>query len=154
MKKYYQPKGGKRGKFALRENTYRRTWYLIADYPYFKAVQRGQTDAIEFGQESSQVETEEQEQSEECLGVAEIVAEKFKVAEQLFEYNLETEQCERYIMAIEAALEKVPEAYAEHIMSHIICRKKYKEMKGVSETALKIWVQRFIWNVAHNLGDA
>lgn len=131
MKEYYQPKGGKKGKHALRENTYRRTWYLIADYPYFKAVQKGRADAAEFSKGNSS-----------------------GVAEQIFEYDLEREQCERYIAAIEAAQEKVPEKYVEYIMSHIIDRKKYKDMEKVSERTMKIWVQRFIWHVAHNLGDA
>lgn len=131
MKEYYQPRGGKKGKFALRENTYRRTWYLIADYPYFKAVQRGQADAQEFTQANSS-----------------------GIAEKMFEYNLQAEQCERYIKAIEAAQEKVPEQYVENIMNHIISRRQYKDMENVSERTIKIWVQRFIWHVAHNLGDA
>ena len=119
MSRNLQPRGGKKGRFALRENTYRRTWYLIADYPYFKEIQRGQA-----------------------------------VAEQLFEYELGAEQCERYIKAIEAAQEKVPDEYLENIMSHIIDRKQYKEMGMICERTMKIWVQRFIWHVAHNLGDA
>lgn len=123
MKEYYQPKGGKKGRFALRENTYRRTWYLIADYPYFKAVQKGQSDVT-------------------------------GVAEQMAIYDLKPSQYERYIAAIEDAQQMVPEDYVKCIMSHIIDRKKYKDMRDVSETTLKIWVQRFIWHVAHNLGDA
>ena len=133
MNSYYQPRGGKKGRFALRENTYRRTWYLIADYPYFKAVRRGHADAMEFSKSGD---------SQEC-----------RVSEQMFEYNPEVEHCERYITAIEDALEKVPPAYAGHIMSHIVERKRYRDMDGVSERTLKIWVQRFIWQVAHNLGD-
>lgn len=152
MKRYYQPRGGKKGKFALRENTYRRTWYLIADYPYFKAIQRGQADALEFSRGNDREETEEQ--NEECLAIVDVIAEKFNVAEQLFEYDLEVEQCERYITAIENALEKMPDQYAENIMRHIIQGKKYKDMERVSERTMKLWVQRFIWNVAHNLGDA
>ncbi len=152
MKRYYQPRGGKKGKFALRENTYRRTWYLIADYPYFKAIQRGRSDAVEFSRENDLEETDEQ--SEECLAIVDVIAEKFNVAEQLFEYDLEVEQCERYITAIENALEKMPDKYAENIMRHIIQGKKYKDMERVSERTMKLWVQRFIWNVAHNLGDA
>ena len=134
MHKYYQPKGGKQGKFALRENTYRRIWYLIADYPYFKAVRRGHADALEFSRNS--------------------IDENVKVSEQMFEYDLEVESCELYIEAIEAALDTVPPAYADHIMSHIVERKRYRDMDGVSERTLKVWVQRFIWQVAHNLGDA
>ena len=152
MKRYYQPKGGKKGKFALRENTYRRTWYLIADYPYFKAIQRGQVDATEFSKANGFLELDEQ--SDICSGIARVTAEKLEVAEQLFEYDLETEQCERYIKAIEDAQKKVPDRYVENVMRHIIDRKKYKDMEKVSERTMKIWVQRFIWHVAHNLGDA
>ena len=43
MKNYYQ----KKGPYTLRENTYRRMRYLIADYDFFKAAQRGE---IEFYQ--------------------------------------------------------------------------------------------------------
>lgn len=119
MKKYYQPRGGKKGRFALRENTYRRMRYLIADYPYFK------------------------------------YASSKRIAEPMFEYDVGKDQCERYIKAIEEAMEQVPPEYVEHVMSHIIERKKYEDMEvGASERTMKHWVQRFIWNVAHNLGDA
>ncbi len=132
MKKYYQPRGGKKGRFTLRENTYRRIWYLIADYPYFKAMQRGHEDARVFSQANS-----------------------FRMTEPMFEYDIGREQCERYIAAIEAAMERVPSEYIDHIMSHIVDRTKYKDMNlAVSERTIKLWVQRFIWQVAHNLGDA
>ena len=132
MKKYYQPRGGKKGRFALRENTFRRMWYLIADYPYFKAVQRGRQDSRAFS-----------------------LANTTRMAEAVFEYDVEQEQCERYINAIEAAIEVVPPEYTEYIMSHIIERKRYKDMQlAVSERTIKLWVQRFIWQVAHNLGEA
>ena len=132
MKKYYQPRGGKKGRFALREYTYRRMWYLIADYPYFKAVQRGRQDSSAFS-----------------------LANTTRMAEAVFEYDVELEQCERYINAIEAAIEVVPPEYTEYIMSHIIERKRYKDMQlAVSERTIKLWVQRFIWQVAHNLGEA
>ena len=42
MKSFYQLKSGKMGEYTLRDNTYRRMWYLIADYPFFKAVQSGE----------------------------------------------------------------------------------------------------------------
>lgn len=143
MKKYYQPRGGKKGRFALRENTYRRIWYLIADYPYFKAVQRGRTDAYIFSRNN------------EADGNGAMPENGMRIAEPLFEYDVEKTQCEKYIKAIEAAMEVVPQEYLEHIMCHIIERKRYKDMKViVSERAMKLWVQRFIWHVAHNLGDA
>lgn len=146
MKEYYQSKGGKRGRFALRENTYRRIWYLIADYPYFKAVQRGHVDAEKFSKNNSIPNN-----GQSSAGV---IGREFRVSETVFSYDLELEQCERYIKAIEDAQSKVPEMYVEYIMSHIVERKKYKEMREISERTLKIWVQRFIWHVAHNLGDA
>lgn len=104
----YQPRGGKKGRFTLRKNTYRRTWYLIADYPYFKSI----------------------------------------------EYDKNAKQYEQYIKAIEDARTQIPEAYADFIMLHIIERKKYKDMVGVSERTLKLWTQRFIWHVANNMGEA
>lgn len=154
MKKYYQPRGGKKGRFALRENTYRRMWYLIADYPYFKAVQRGRQDARTFSQynKGGNCETEFANSRPEIHNA---FANKTRMAEAVFEYDVEQEQCERYINAIEAAIEVVPPEYTEHIMSHIIERKRYKEMQlAVSERTIKLWVQRFIWQVAHNLGEA
>ena len=132
MKEYYQPKGGKKGKFALRENTYRRTWYLIADYKYFKYIQAGLTQA------------EHWSRTEGAAG---------RVADPGNGYAAEKDQISRYIKAIETAQRQVPEAYVDSIMSHIIERKKYKDIEGVSERTLKIWVQRFIWHVAHNLGE-
>ena len=138
MKGYYQPKGGKKGRFALRENTYRRTWYLIADYLYFKAIERGKSDAEEFSKINLQGE---------------------KVAEGNLLYDSrnaspDRENCEKYIAAIEEAQQHIPEAYRAFVMSHITERKPYKEIEGISEKTMKIWVQRFIWYVAHNLGDA
>ena len=223
MKKYYQPKSGKKGRFALRENTYRRIWYLIADYPYYKAVQRGWTDAMEFSKENlgneileefgkGRMETDgladysrenevlkdalnlnkgseeteavfansledsedsianspgdsgdllansQDEQDDQFANGHESAAARFanspNIAERIFEYDVEQAQCERYIWAIEDAMEKVPPLYVKYILSHIINRRQYKEMDGVSDRTLKMWVQRFIWHVAHNLGDA
>ena len=125
MKAYYQIKGGKKGKYTLRENTYRRTWYVIADYPYFKHMQ------TEGRNRTTLRETE-------------------------FGYRIQgpTMQYLRYIEAIESAKKEIPEVYVEDVMSHIVERKQYKEMDGANEKTLKMWVQRFIWQVAHNLGDA
>ena len=47
MKSFYQLKSGKMGEYTLRDNTYRRMWYLIADYPFFKAVQNGEIELKE-----------------------------------------------------------------------------------------------------------
>lgn len=124
MMQYYQTKGGKKGKYALRENTYRRIWYLIADYPYFKHMQS------QGGGRTVVKETE-------------------------FGYVIQGPSMQhlKYIEAIEEAKKKIPEVYVDDVMSHIMERKKYKEIEGVSEKTLKRWVQRFIWHVAHNLGD-
>ena len=163
MKKYYQPKGGKKGRFALRENTYRRIWYLIADYPYYKAVQRGWTDAAIFSKHNQVLEDamafEGEINAEELPGNGQAyVKAKYvnctNIAEPIFEYDVEKNLCERYIWAIEDAMEKVPPLYVKYILSHIINRRQYKEMEGSNEKTLKMWVQRFIWHVAHNLGDA
>ena len=138
MKEYYQPKGGKKGRFALRENTYRRIWYLVADYPYFKAIERGAADAAEFSKMNFAAD-----------GVAEV--------DFFYEdgsISLDKSNCEKYIAAIEDALQQIPAVYVEYIMSHITERRPYKDMEGASEKTLKIWMQRFIWHVAHNLGDA
>lgn len=125
-KMYYQPKGGKKGQFALRENTYRRMWYLIADYPYFKWITENRpADSV-----------------------------REETAAYQIDCSQEQEQLERYIEAIERAKQQIPEDYVEYIMSHIIEKKRYKDMDGVSEKTLKIWTQRFIWHVARNLGDA
>ena len=59
----------------------------------------------------------------------------------------------KYIEAIEAAKKEIPEQYIDDIMSHIMEKKRYKDIEGVSEKTLKKWVQKFIWHVAHNLGD-
>lgn len=129
MKEFYQPKGGKKGKYALRKNTYKRIWYLIADYPYFKYI--------------------------ENMSVENCVAEdSFTYMADMTDGDGCKEEYTRYISAIEDAQEKIPPPYVDYIMSHIIERKQYKDMDGVSEKTLKIWLQRFIWHVAHNLGEA
>ena len=137
MKKFYQPRGGKKGPFALRENTYRRTWYLIADYPYYKAIQQGWIDGMVSGDRDNKD-----------------IAESSGIAETVFEYDVNNDQCEKYIWAIEEAIAEMPPLYVKYILSHIIDKRSYKEMDGISERSLKMWVQRFIWHVAHNLGDA
>ena len=137
MKKFYQPRGGKKGPFALRENTYRRTWYLIADYPYYKAIQQGWIDGMVSGDRDIKD-----------------IAESAGIAETVFEYDVNNDQCEKYIWAIEEAIAEMPQLYVKYILSHIIDKRSYKEMDGISERSLKMWVQRFIWHVAHNLGDA
>lgn len=143
MKRYYQPKGGKKGRFALRENTYRRIWYMIADYPYFKSLESGLQFANSVAESKKQFANGEKEiRQEDAKSVAERAA------------IYDTGQISRYIEAIEDALEKIPEVYADHVLSHIIDRKRYKDMENVSERVVKIWVQRFIWYVAHNLGEA
>lgn len=147
MKEYYQQKGGKKGKFALRENTYRRTWYLIADYPYFKAIERGMTDAGAFSGENRE------EKNENRINLFDVDDESGRVAESAAGYEAAQMQYLKYIRAIEAAMEQIPEPYTDHIMKHIIERKKYKDIEGVSERTLKLWTQRFIWNVANNMGD-
>ena len=58
MKSFYQLKSGKMGEYTLRDNTYRRMWYLIADYPFFKAVQNGEIELKELKWEKQSV-TEE-----------------------------------------------------------------------------------------------
>lgn len=124
MKAYYQPRGGKKGEYTLRENAYRRTWYLIADYPYYKKMQ--------------------------AEGAGRTV-----VRETEFGYKIEGPPLQyiKYIEAIEAARSEIPEIYRNDVLSHIIERKKYKDMEGADERTLKKWVQRFIWHVARNLGD-
>ena len=124
MKRYYQLKEGKKGAYTLRENTYRRIRYLIADYPYFKKMLA------------------------EGAGKAEL-------RETAFGYTLQgpSLQFVKYVEAIEKARQEIPEIYADDVMSHIIEGKRYKDMDGVSEKTIKRWVQRFVWQVARNLGD-
>lgn len=141
---YYQPKGGKAGKYALRENTYRRIWYLIADYRYFKCIQAGMTQSENWRSEGAAA----QDKAGPVPNAAETPA--AYVPEGI---RFDMEQISRYINAIEEALEKVPSAYADYIMEHIINRMKYKDMEGVSERTMKLWVQRFIWLVAQNLSE-
>lgn len=127
MKAYYQPRGGKKGAYTLRDNTYRRMWYLIADYPYFKALEAGQLTLEEFQDErNSSTETEA------------------------------TSRCnfEPYIKAIEAAQKAIPAEYVEDVMAHIIYHVRYADFDYVCEQTLKKWVQRFIWHVAKQLGEA
>jgi len=133
MKAYYQPRGGKKGQYALRNNTYRRIWYLIADYKYFKQLEVLQR---------ARVAEAEIQYSEE----------KSKPTEVMQEHRQQPEYM-RYICAIEKAQKEIPEEYVEDVMSHIADRRKYRDMEGVSEKTIKIWVQRFIWYVAKNLGD-
>ena len=126
MKNYYQPHGGKKGEYAIRGNTYRRIWYLIADYPYFKAVQRGEIPLQHFPDERNSV-TENQ--------------------------AVERSNFDAYIEAIEKAMESIPGEYVESVTAHIMYHAKYKDFDFVSEGTLKKWVQIFIWHVAKELGE-
>jgi hypothetical protein len=126
MRSFYQYKSGKMGEFTLRENTYRRMWYLIADYPYFKAVAEGEIDIKELNWERQSV-TEEK-------------------AISLCNFG-------NYIEAIENAKQAIPELYIEDVMNHIINNVRYKELTSASDATLKKWVQRFIWRVAKELGE-
>jgi len=160
MRDFYDPKGGKKGKFALRENTYRRIWYLIADYRYFKCIQMGIKGAELLQRNSAAMDTypfavsqvtetpgEYREESDPKVKA------QIQAAYRPENGMVDTEKIDKYIEAIETALEKVPEAYSEYIMEHIINRMRYKDMEGVSERTMKLWVQRFIWLVAQNLGE-
>ena len=182
MKEYYQPKGGKKGKFALRENTYRRTWYLIADYPYFKKLQEEagclQTDKTADALHEGDAGDTQVFGSLQPARAAESAAEyntggNADVVESKIEggnadagrkkkcgrkklktgYEPDPRQFSRYIAAIEEAQQHVPAAYMDYVMDHIVNKMKYKDADGVSEKTLKIWTQRFVWYVAHNLGD-
>lgn len=126
MKAYYQPRGGKKGAYTLRDNTYRRMWYLIADYPYFKALEAGALTLEEFQDErNSSTETE-------AIGCCNF---------------------EHYIQAIEAAQKEIPEIYVEDVMAHIAGHARYADLDYVCEQTMKKWVQRFIWHVAKYLGE-
>lgn len=176
MRDFYDPRGGKKGKFALRENTYRRIWYLIADYRYFKCIQAG-IEGAEFLQRDSAAAgvhtiavpqiTEKpvarRQGRDSCVtagtldvykegGAAGVTAET-PAAYRIESGRFDMGQIDKYIKAIEEALEKVPVAYADYVMEHIINRMRYKDMEGVSERTMKLWVQRFIWLVAQNLGE-
>lgn len=126
MKSYYQLHGGKKGAFTLRENTYRRMWYVIADYPYFKAVQSGETKLERFRDERH--------------------SEPEDIAVSKNNFN-------EYIQAIEEAAKEIPDIYVEDVMEHIIHKREYVDMNYVHENTMKKWVQRFIWLVAKNLGE-
>lgn len=126
MKSYYQLKRGKMGAYTLRDNTYRRMWYLIADYPYFKAVQSGEIELKNLKWEQ-QSETEEK-----AISVCNF---------------------DNYINAIEEAKKAIPEIYVKDVLSHIIDNEKYRNLDYVCEQTLKKWVQRFIWRVAKELGE-
>lgn len=155
MKEYYQPKGGKKGKFTLRENTYRRTRYLIADYPYFKWLEAYRENAET---NPDQVAESIAEYHKDVKGIQRTGAFaggcSYDPAKGTAGTEPDPDQLYRYIAAIEQAQEYMPDEYMDHIMSHIVYKVKYKDMKGVDEKRLKIWVQRFIWYVAHYLGDA
>lgn len=126
MKAYYQPRGGKKSIFALRDNTYKRIWYLIADYPYFLACRAGYVKLEKFKDEKhSQTE-------DEAISLA----------------NFEI-----YIKAIEDAEKEIPEVYRDFILNHIINKTKYSEFQYAHEQTLKMWLQKFIWHVAKNLGE-
>jgi len=126
MRSFYQLKSGKKGAFTLRENTYRRMWYLIADYPYFKAVQNGEIEIKELSWER-QSETEEK-----AVSVCAF---------------------DNYIEAIENALREIPEVYVNDVLDHIINNVMYRELSSGCELTLKKWVQRFIWHVAKEMGE-
>lgn len=126
MKNYYQPHGGKKGEFTLRDNTYRRMLYLIADYEYFKAVQRGEVELEQL--------KDERNSTTETAAIKRV--------------NFDT-----YIQAIEKAAEAIPSEYVEAVQMHIMHRKRYADFDHVSENTLKKWVQRFIWHVAKELGE-
>ena len=114
------------GEYTLRDNTYRRMWYLIADYPFFKAVQNGEIELKELKWEKQSV-TEEK-------------------AVSLCNFD-------NYINAIEHAEKAIPEIYVKDVMAHIISNGKYRDFDCVCEQTMKKWVQRFIWRVAKELGE-
>ena len=160
MRDFYDPRGGKKGKFALRENTYRRTWYLIADYRYFKCIQAGiegaeflQRDSAAAGAYAIAVPQITEKPVAHRPGGGSCATAETPAAYRIESGRFDMGQIDKYIKAIEDALEKVPAAYAEYVMEHIINRMRYKDMEGVSERTMKLWVQRFIWLVAQNLGE-
>ena len=126
MKSFYQLKSGKMGEYTLRDNTYRRMWYLIADYPFFKAVQNGEIEL------------------KELKWVKQSVTEEKAVSLCNFD---------NYINAIEHAEKAIPEIYVKDVMAHIISNGKYRDFDCVCEQTMKKWVQRFIWRVAKELGE-
>lgn len=126
MKNYYQPRGGKKSQYALRDNTYRRMWYLIADYYYFKAVQTGQIPLERFKDERNSI-TE----------TPAIESANFRI----------------YTQAIERAMAAIPSEYKEAVLSHITYHTRYADFDYVCEGTLKKWVHRFIWHVAKELGE-
>lgn len=127
MKNYYQPRGGKKGAYTLRDNTYRRMWYLISDYEYFKAVQAGELSDIE-------CLSDERNSTTEMAAITRI-------------------NYDQYIKAIDQAKRAIPAEYVESVMRHIHDHTKYADLDYVCETTLKKWVQRFIWHVAKELGE-
>lgn len=126
MKSYYQLKSGKMGAYTLRDNTYRRMWYLIADYPYFKAVQNGEIELRNLKWEQHSI-TEEK-----AISICNF---------------------DNYIQAIETAKKAIPEVYVNDVLAHIINNGRYRDFDYVCEQTLKKWVQRFIWRVAKELGE-
>lgn len=122
MKNYYQ----KKGPYTLRENTYRRMRYLIADYDFFKAAQRGE---IEFYQSK-----DERNSATETSAIKRV------------NFDL-------YVQAIENAIQAIPSEYVRPVQEHLIYRKPYAYFDYVSESTLKKWVQRYIWHVAKELGE-
>lgn len=126
MKSYYQPHGGKKGPFTLRDNTYRRMVYLIADYDYFVAVSTGLIDMEKFKDERH---SEPEDNA------------------------ISRSNFDQYIKAINDAKKAVPDIYVDDVMDHIINKTKYSNIPAVHENTLKKWVQRFIWQVAKNLGE-
>lgn len=125
-KSYYQPHGGKLGAYTLRDNTYRRMWYLIADYGYFKRFELGELEFDAY--------------CDELYSKPEIAA--------ISKANFKT-----YITAIEDAQRAIPEDMVEPVMKHIVEKACYKDIYIASEGTLKLWTQRFIWHVAKNLGE-
>ena len=110
---------------------------MIADYPYFKEKVKGSCyQAVEGGhlqEEPSEYWMENNDRRGDVYS------------------NIGPAQ--RYIAAIEAACEMIPEEYVEYVMKHITEGIRYKDIEDVSEKTLKVWTQRFIWYVAYQLGE-
>ena len=134
MKRYYQLKEGKKGAYTLRENTYRRIRYLIADYPYFKKMLA------------------------EGAGKAELRETAFG-----YTLQGPSLQFVKYVEAIEKARQEIPEIYADDVKcSHgaTIGRLNeeeqfYMRSRGISlEDAKVLQMISFIAPILENIPEA
>lgn len=127
-KSYYQSKvyNNATNAYKLPENLYRQMIYTIKDYPRYMNEKNGISEIpLNPGDTKSFVEN---------MAV------------------LRTNNNYR-IVAIDKALENIPEDLREEVFAHIVYNKKYIDINYTCENTMKKYVQIFIYFVAKNLGE-